>query len=180
MPARSESDWRSFIPQRQRVSAHGPQNKGGRRSGHCAAWSRRNCGSALRGHLAAARAQKSSNLCALGRQGAILMPAVEKIRIGLGRGEMRTRAGRRACLAVRAAGPHSTRLSPYSRAGVARSVAMELVGHKTESVYQRYDIVAERDLLRQYKSTLPGWVSAKRNWSGLEDESSNGNGNVVR
>jgi hypothetical protein len=32
------------------------------------------------------------------------------------------------------------------RAGVARSVAMELVGHKTESVYQRYDIVAERDL----------------------------------
>ncbi len=25
-------------------------------------------------------------------------------------------------------------------------VVMELVGHRTESVYQRYDIVAERDL----------------------------------
>jgi hypothetical protein len=32
------------------------------------------------------------------------------------------------------------------RSGVGRSVAMELVGHKTESVCRRYDIVAERDL----------------------------------
>jgi hypothetical protein len=40
---------------------------------------------------------------------------------------------------------------------VPRSVAMELVGHKTESVYQRYDIVAERDLadgMRRYASGL--------------------------
>jgi hypothetical protein len=34
------------------------------------------------------------------------------------------------------------------RSGVARSVAMELDGHNTESVYQRYDIVAERDLTK--------------------------------
>jgi len=32
------------------------------------------------------------------------------------------------------------------RAGVARSVAMKLTGHETESVYKRYAIAAERDL----------------------------------
>ena len=32
------------------------------------------------------------------------------------------------------------------RAGVSRSVAMKLTGHKTENVYRRYAIVAENDL----------------------------------
>ncbi len=32
------------------------------------------------------------------------------------------------------------------RAGVPRSVAMRLTGHKTEAVYRRYAIVAKSDL----------------------------------
>ena len=36
--------------------------------------------------------------------------------------------------------------SNLERAGVSRSVAMKLTGHKTEAVYRRYAIVAESDL----------------------------------
>ena len=45
--------------------------------------------------------------------------------------------------------PHDFRravVRNLQRAGVSRSVAMQLTGHKTEPVYRRYEIVSEADL----------------------------------
>lgn len=56
-----------------------------------------------------------------------------------------------ACKAAGVSGlvPHDLRRSAVrrlERAGVSRSVAMQLTGHKTEAVYRRYAIVAKSDL----------------------------------
>jgi len=67
----------------------------------------------------------------------------------------RIKSFRRAWLtACRKAGvpgriPHDfrrTAVRNLERAGVPRSTAMKMVGHKTESVYRRYAIVVEADL----------------------------------
>jgi integrase len=63
---------------------------------------------------------------------------------------------RRFAAACSAAGypgriPHDLRRSAVKnmeRAGLSRSVAMQLTGHKTEAVYRRYAITSEADLRR--------------------------------
>src|SRR5262245_38733827 len=59
---------------------------------------------------------------------------------------------RAACRKVGVPGivPHDLRRSAVrnlERSGVPRSVAMKMVGHKTEAIYRRYAIVAEADLV---------------------------------
>jgi integrase len=61
------------------------------------------------------------------------------------------RAWRTACKNAGVPGriPHDfrrTAVRNLERAGVSRSAAMAMVGHKTESIYRRYAIVAESDL----------------------------------
>ena len=61
------------------------------------------------------------------------------------------KAWRGACKRAKLSGTlvHDMRRSAVrrlERAGVPRSVAMKLVGHRTESIYRRYAIVSQRDL----------------------------------
>ena len=62
-----------------------------------------------------------------------------------------TKAWQVACRAAWCPGriPHDfrrTAVRNLDRAGVPRSVAMRMVGHKTEAIYRRYRIVDEQDL----------------------------------
>lgn len=49
------------------------------------------------------------------------------------------------------------------RAGVPRSVAMQLVGHQTQAIYDRYSITKENDL-REGVDKLAAMHSKKPQW----------------
>ena len=77
------------------------------------------------------------------------------------------RAWRQACAAAGCPGriPHDfrrTAVRNLERTGVPRAAAMALVGHKTESVYRRYDIVSERDLTDAVKGYAAGLARLPR------------------
>jgi len=58
--------------------------------------------------------------------------------------------------------PHDLRRTAVrnlERAGVSRSVAMQLTGHETESVYRRYAIVNELDLAEGVEKLAAGTIS---------------------
>jgi integrase len=87
------------------------------------------------------------------------------------RGEPRrgfTKAWRAACDAAGVPGriPHDfrrTAVRNLERAGVPRSVAMKITGHKTEAVYRRYAIVSDADLqeaARKLAGTFTGTIRA--------------------
>lgn len=62
--------------------------------------------------------------------------------------------------------PHDfrrTAVRNLERAGVPRSVAMKLTGHKTESVYRRYAIVCEADLTEGLKKLAAHEESLRKN-----------------
>jgi integrase len=85
------------------------------------------------------------------------------------------RAGRTACEEAGRPGLllHDLRRSAVrnlERAGISRSVAMKLTGHKTEAVYRRYAIVAESDL-REAGTKLAATLGTSSATASLSDNS---------
>ncbi len=62
-----------------------------------------------------------------------------------------------------------TAVRNMERAGVSRSVAMKLTGHKTESVYRRYAIVSDSDL-QEASRRLTGTFSGTSGQVGLDSQ----------
>jgi len=91
----------------------------------------------------------------------------------------------RACKRVGAIGadgkpkvPHDLRRSAarrMERAGIPRSIAMRLIGHKTENVFQRYAVVASTDLNAGVRK-LAALAEADRHSLGIVEPSSNNRG----
>lgn len=52
-----------------------------------------------------------------------------------------------------------TAVRNMERAGVSRSVAMKITGHKTESIYRRYAIVSESDLQEATRELVTATIS---------------------
>jgi integrase len=60
--------------------------------------------------------------------------------------------------------PHDfrrTAVRNLDRQGVPRTVAMKMVGHKTEAIYRRYRIVDEQDL-RDAAARMDAFAAARR------------------
>ena len=63
--------------------------------------------------------------------------------------------------------PHDfrrTAVRNLERAGVPRSVAMKITGHKTEAVYRRYAIVSEADLSEGLKKLARLHATERMQW----------------
>ena len=111
-------------------------------------------------------AQQLERVDRLSRQTGQIIPWVFPRLRGRRQGQRRRSFSKAWATACKKAGcpgkiPHDfrrTAVRNMERAGVPRSVAMKLTGHKTESVYRRYAIVSDAEL-REASQKLAGTIS---------------------
>jgi integrase len=70
-----------------------------------------------------------------------------------------------------------TAVRNFKRAGVSRSVAMKLTGHKTESIYRRYAIVSGADLAEGMRKVAT-MTSTESNGDHASRSSANGHAEI--